>query len=160
EKVKRLREYGWKTRYQSEQFGTNSRLDEIQAALLKIKLRKLDEWNAKRRQNAAILLNTLKGNPNIVLPNIQENTLPVFHQFVIQTNNRDNFIKKLAEKNIQCGIHYPWPNHLQKGYNPPESVRVPLQNTEKACQKIVSLPVHQHLSETDVDKIINAAINL
>lgn len=152
EKVRLLRQYGWRTRYVAETRGRNSRLDEIQAAILRVKLPHLDAANARRRTLAARYAAKLAGAP-LALPMVTAGTTPVFHQFTIRTPRRDALQEALRRKEIQCGVLYPVPVHRQPAYAQPGVV---LPETEKACREVLCLPCHAQLAESDVDRVADA----
>jgi dTDP-4-amino-4,6-dideoxygalactose transaminase len=153
EKLAKMRNYGQSSRYSHEFVGVNSRLDEIQAAILRVKLRKLDEWNERRRMNAK-LYNDLLSNANVTTPLEREYAKHVYHLYVITHNERDKLQNYLMEKGIQTFIHYPTPVHRQKAY----ATKVKLPITEKTCGKILSLPIHPWLYEDEV-RTITKCIN-
>ena len=155
EKVKLLREYGWKKRYISEISGYNSRLDEIQAAILRLKLQTLDNDNGRRRTIAQKYLSQIRSG-SIILPHIPDNYESVYHLFVIRTQHRDVLQKYLLENGIQTLIHYPVPVHLQPAYTEKCKIPNPLLNTEKAAMEILSLPIYPELSHENVDLVIDA----
>lgn len=158
EKVLLLREYGWKKRYISEIPGYNSRLDEIQAAVLRLKLRNLDEDNANRKIIARKYL-CLNRFDSIIIPQIPEGSESVFHLFVIRTRRRDALQKYLLERGVQTLIHYPVPVHLQPAYDKKCIIPEPLLNTEKVASKVLSLPIYPELSLDDVDYVTDAIAN-
>ncbi len=148
EELTKMRNYGQSARYSHDFIGVNSRLDEIQAAILRVKLRKLDEWNERRRRTAK-LYNELLSNANVTTPIEREYAKHVYHLYVITHNERDKLQNHLTEKGIQTLIHYPIPVHQQKAY----ATKVKLPITEKTCGKILSLPIHPWLDEDEVRKI-------
>jgi dTDP-4-amino-4,6-dideoxygalactose transaminase len=155
EKIRMLREYGWKNRYVSEIKGRNSRLDEIQAAILRIKLRYLDLDNIKRRERAAYYSKNL--NKNIVaLPEIRKDSEPVFHLYVVRTKKQRDLILHLKSLNIQSLIHYPVPIHLQPAYKDTIKTSKDMKITERISQEVVSLPMYPELPFSDIDKVIDA----
>jgi len=158
ERVRLLREYGWKKRYISEISGYNSRLDEIQAAVLSLKLRNLDQDNAKRKIIAGKYRKQIKPN-SIVVPQIPKDRESVFHLFVIRTRFRDALQQYLAEKGIQTLIHYPVPVHLQPAYDKKCIIPEPLITTEKVALEVLSLPIYPELSFDDVDLVTDAIAN-
>lgn len=158
ERVRLLREYGWKKRYISEISGYNSRLDEIQAAVLRLKLRNLDEDNAKRRIIAHKYLSQIQSD-SVVVPQIPKDRESVFHLFVIRTLRRDALQQYLLEKGVQTLIHYPVPVHLQPAYDKKCIIPEPLQNTEKIALEVLSLPIYPELSFDDVDYVTDAIAN-
>jgi dTDP-3-amino-3,4,6-trideoxy-alpha-D-glucose transaminase len=145
EQARLLRMYGWRQRYVSEMRSTVSRLDEIQAAVLAVKLAHLDEWNATRRRLAARYRDRLQGV--VVLPPAEG----VFHLFVVRTALRDSLREHLAHNGVGSDIHYPVPVHLQAPYA--EYAHGPLPNTERLAKEILSLPIYPELSDDDVDYV-------
>ena len=152
-KVRALREYGWNNRV-SEYAGRNSRLDEIQAAVLRIKLKHLDSDNEKRRQLAKYYTAELTAD-RIKLPAIRSGNESVFHLFVIQVEERQKFLEYLLDNDIQAGVHYPIPVHLQPAYKARISVSSDLSITEGLADRIISLPIYPELSMQDAKKVIN-----
>jgi dTDP-4-amino-4,6-dideoxygalactose transaminase len=152
-KVRALREYGWNNRV-SEYAGRNSRLDEIQAAVLRIKLKHLDSDNEKRRQLAKYYTAELTDD-RIKLPAIRSGNESVFHLFVIQVEERQKFLEYLLDNDIQAGVHYPIPVHLQPAYKARISVSSDLSITEGLADRIISLPIYPELSMQDAKKVIN-----
>ena len=153
EKIIMLREYGWKERLSHIQ-GRNSRLDEIQAAILRVKLRHLDETNSKRLMIANLYKTKLNSVP-LRLPCHKQNVSPVFHLFVTQTDKRDGLLQFLSQKEIFAGIHYPVPVHLQPAYlNRVKTLD--LSVTEKIAGKIISLPLYPELSTEKVEYVIES----
>ena len=157
EKVRLLREYGWKKRYVSQIPGFNSRLDEIQAAVLRVKLRHLDIENAKRRR-LADLYNRLLDQSGVVTPQAKSDSNHVFHQYVVRTDGRDELMKHLLDNKIKTLIHYPVPIHLQPAYaNLSESWD--LRRTEAVATQIVSLPMFPELGEHQVETVARHILN-
>jgi dTDP-4-amino-4,6-dideoxygalactose transaminase len=143
-KLYMLRNYGSRVKYLNEIKGFNSRLDDIQAAFLRVKLRKLDGWNAHRKVIASLYLKGLK-NTNIVLPFVPIWADPVWHLFVIQTAEREYYQQSLAKKEINTLIHYPIPPHLQSAYKDLcyEEGAYPI--SERIHKQVLSLPIGPHL---------------
>ena len=157
EKIKMLRNYGSKVKYHNEIEGVNSRLDEIQAALLRVKLSHLDELIAERKKIAARYLNEIK-NPSIILPKIFEESEHVWHQFVVRVKNRNDFQKYLEENNIKTVIHYPIPPHLAKCYKYLGYKLGDFPITEKFSDEVLSLPMFNGMTDEEIDytiKILN-----
>jgi len=152
-KIRMLREYGWVNRI-SEYAGRNSRLDEIQAAVLRIKLKYLDLDNEKRRKLAHYYTTNLE-NSQIILPAVRANVAHVFHLFVIQVEKRQELLNYLLSNGIQAGIHYPMPVHLQPAYKDRIAIVSNMNITEGLADKIISLPMYPELTLLDADKIIN-----
>ena len=152
-KIRMLREYGWKNRI-SEFSGRNSRLDELQAAVLRIKLKYLDADNFKRCQLAEYYTNQLSELP-IQLPTIRKKSESVFHLFVIQVGNRQALLEYLKEEGIQAGVHYSVPIHLQPAYQDRILTANDMSITENLTENIISLPMYPELSMNDVKKIVD-----
>ncbi len=151
ERVRLLREYGWKpeNRYISEIEGMNSRLDEMQAAILRVKLAHLDGWNAHRRRLAAVYAAHL---PNSVVKPVQRpGCRHVYHLYVIRSPQRDRLREKLRAAGVATGIHYPVPVHQQAAYGHLSPVSLPV--TEQAAGEILSLPMHTTLSEEQIERV-------
>jgi dTDP-4-amino-4,6-dideoxygalactose transaminase len=154
EKVSLLREYGWVERYVSHFSGWNTRLDEIQAAILNVKLKYLDEDNLKRNQLANIYNSKLK-HTGLILPNTRDGATHIYHLYVIRSQRRDDLLSFLKEKNIGASIHYPVPIHLQPAYKQ-IGKRESLRETERVAKDILSLPIYPELQESDVLMITDA----
>jgi dTDP-4-amino-4,6-dideoxygalactose transaminase len=154
EKCRMLRMYGMKKGYFAEIEGFNSRLDEMQAAILNIKLKYLDEWNTKRKMIAQSYLNGIN-NRKILTPEISSVIDHAFHLFVIRTEKRDDLIKYLNKSGIGYGIHYPVPLHLQPAYKFLKVKKRILPLTEKFAKQIVSLPIFPELKKEEIKKIIS-----
>jgi dTDP-4-amino-4,6-dideoxygalactose transaminase len=157
ERLTALRNYGSETKYVHEQWGVNSRLDEMQAALLRVKLPHLDEWNARRQRVAQRYLDGLQA-ADIVLPVIADKADPVWHLFVVRTKDRDALQRTLAAEGIGTGIHYPTPPHLQGAYASMERGVGSLALTEKIHREVLSLPMGPHLAADEVDFVIEAVL--
>ena len=153
EKIKMLRNYGSKIKYLNELAGVNSRLDEIQAALLRIKLSHLDELNDERKKIAARYLNEIK-NPSITLPKIYEDSEHVWHQFVVRAENRDEFQKYLEQNGIKTVIHYPIPPHLADCYKYLNHLRGDFPIAEKFADEVLSLPMFNGMTAEEVSFVI------
>lgn len=146
-----LRNYGSEQKYYNEYIGVNSRLDELQAAFLNLKLPNLDVDNEKRRAIAKRYLAEIK-NDKIILPFWDLSSNNVFHLFVIRTENREGLQEYLTQNNIQTVIHYPVPPHKQKAFTEWNNLSFPI--TEKIHNEVLSLPMSPVLTETEVDFII------
>jgi dTDP-4-amino-4,6-dideoxygalactose transaminase len=151
EKLLRLRNYGQSKRYYHDEIGINSRLDEVQAAILAAQLPHLDQWNARRREIAARYTAALK---DIVMTPVERNGEHVYHLYVIQTNDREGMQKYLTEQGIGTLIHYPVPAHLQKAYQYRGYKAGDLPATEFAVKRILSLPMFPQLTNDQVDFVI------
>jgi dTDP-4-amino-4,6-dideoxygalactose transaminase len=150
-----LREYGWQQRYVSALAGLNSRLDSLQAAILSVKLPRLDADNDRRRAIAARYSAGL-ATLGLVLPTSGRGVDQVFHQYVIRTPGRDELATFLASRSILTGIHYPVPVHLQPAYSERQLTFGDLPQTETLCREILSLPMFPQLADGDVDRVIAA----
>lgn len=153
ERIRKLREHGQKDKYHHDSIGYNSRLDEIQAAVLRCKLKLLKKWNDRRREVASFYNNALKDLP-LIIPTEAEWAHHVYHLYVICSDKRDELFRHLKDRGIGCGMHYPVPCHLQeamKGYGNSEG---DLPETEKVAKEILSLPIYPHLSEDDTSRVV------
>jgi len=157
EKAVLLREYGWAERYISYVQGWNTRLDEIQAAILRVKLKYLDEDNSKRIRLAEIYNNGLR-NTDLILPKQRENSTHVYHLYVIRSAKRNELLASLKEKGIGASIHYPVPVHLQPAYRGLHDFNR-LPETEQIAKEIISLPIYPELGESDVQTIIRTIMD-
>ena len=146
ENVRLLREYGWKERYVSTVEGLNSRLDELQAAVLRVKLPHLDAENEARRRIAAIY-DSLLAETALALPKTRPDVTHVYHQYVIRTSRRDALKTRLKEKGIGTLIHYPVPVHRQPAYSGLRPGGNSLPKTEEIAREILSLPMFPELRE-------------
>lgn len=152
-KLRQLRVHGSSKRYVHDYIGLNSRLDEIQAAILKVKLKYLDKWNTDRQNAAKHYDNLFNGLREVITPHVKPNCHHIFHQYTIRTNNRDFLYEKLKELLIETIIYYPIPIHLQKafGYLNYKSGALPV--TEKICNEILSVPIYPEIT-LDVQEYI------
>jgi len=151
EQVRLLREYGWRERYVSSARGWNSRLDEIQAAVLRVKLRQLDRWNDARRALAALYDRTLAGKA-IVTPVQLPDRHHVFHQYVVRLKERDRVRAMLTSAGIGTGIHYPLPVHRQPAYRA-LGEHAQLFVTDSISAEILSLPMYPHLGVAAAERV-------
>ncbi len=152
ERVKELRNYGSKSKNEYVHIGYNSRLDEIQAAFLRVKLKKLDEWNLRRKRIAHLYLNELSKIPELILPTQAEYSQNSWYTFVIRvnSNHRDKLVKFLETNGIGSSIIYPKPIHLQECYKDLGYREGDFPITEKICKEILSLPISPHHHESEV----------
>lgn len=155
-KVKAIANYGSHIKYHNIYKGINSRLDEIQAAVLDIKLQYLDEDNEKRRAIAEKYLHSIH-NPAIILPHAREKNAHVWHVFVVRSPKRDELQAYLKEKGIETIIHYPIPPHKQEAYKEYNTLSLPV--TEKIHREVLSLPISPVLSENEAEFIIETLNN-
>lgn len=154
EKLRMMRNYGQSKKYCHDFVGVNSRLDELQAAILCVKLKHLDEWNEKRR-DCARFYGELLENSGVILPVEKEYAKHVYHLYVIRSKKRDFLQQYLLKEGIQSQIHYPIPVHKQKPYE--SSIRLPV--TENICNQILSLPMYPFLPQDDILKIVEVVKN-
>ena len=145
-----LRDHGRKEKYEHELVGYNLRFNEIQAAVGRLQLKRLEGFNESRRQIARWYSDGLKGLP-MITPKVQDWAEPVFHLYVIQTSKRDSLATYLKERGIQTGIHYPVPCHLQPAVQNTLGPQPNLERTEEAAKKILSLPIYPELEKEKVD---------
>lgn len=149
QRVRALRQYGWRQRYVSEAPGRNSRLDELQAAVLRVKLKHLDAENAVRRALAQRYREQLRAAP-LRLPGVATESEPVWHQFTVRTPRREALREQLASRGIMAGVLYPVPLHRQPAF---AQAAVSLPETERACAEVLCLPVHPGVAVADVDRV-------
>ncbi len=155
-KVRALRDHGRSGKYEHPTFGLNCRIDEVQAAIVRVKLAHLEAWTEARRQHAARLNAALADLDWLTLPVEAPGVRHVYHQYVVRTPHRDALAEHLRARGIQTGVHYPIPCHLQGacahlGYGPGS-----LPETERAAREVLSLPVYPELTETQLNQIIAA----
>ena len=154
ERIKMLRNYGSKIKYHNEERGINSRLDEFQAAALRVKLKHLDKWNARRAMLAKYYTEQLKHYGDIICPYVMETNHPVWHLYVIRSQKRDALQRKLTEKGVNTLIHYPIPPHQQKAYQEMHTWQLPISET--IHKEVLSLPMGPHLDEEHAHKGYNS----
>lgn len=152
QQVALYRQYGWQERYISSLKGLNSRLDELQAAILRVKLAHLDNWNAQR-QKLAGLYNTLLKDCDLTLPFVPADVEHVYHQYVVRHTQRDALKVFLFEQGIHSYIHYPVPVHLQPAYLDLGYAKGSLPFTEAAAAQVLSLPLYPEMSEEAVHQV-------
>jgi dTDP-4-amino-4,6-dideoxygalactose transaminase len=153
DRIRVLRNYGSRVKYVNEVKGCNSRLDPVQAAVLRVKLRHLDEWNARRTTIAARYTAELAGT-GLVLPEVPAWAEPFWHQYVVQYAERDGLQKTLQEAGIGTQIHYPIPPHLQMAYRDAGYARGRFPIAESMANRLLSLPMGPQLQLKDVDVVI------
>jgi dTDP-4-amino-4,6-dideoxygalactose transaminase len=159
EKIRRLRNYGQRVKYEHSIIGTNSRLDTIQAAILRVKLRHLDQWNAARNEHAAAY-NELLAGTSIVLPKMAPRCTHVYHLYVIQLDRRSEVQELLTARGISTGIHYPIPIHLQEacaglGYHKGD-----FPVTENAASRVLSLPMYPEMTIKQREFVANELLEV
>lgn len=151
-----LRDHGRLDKYLHEMEGVNSRLDTIQAAVLDVKLRHLDAWNAARRRAAGWYLERLRGIPDLVLPVVADGNEPVWHLFVVRHPRRDQVRERMDKAGIGVGIHYPVPLHLQPAYRYLGHTKGAFPVAEELGATCLSLPLYPELTEAQVDRVVGA----
>jgi len=153
--VRILRNYGSRVKYYNEVQGANSRLDELQAAFLRIKLSKLDEWNERRSEIAFMYIDRLR-DVGIILPEVVRGLKSSWHLFVIRHADRDKLMRYLERMDIGTLIHYPVPPHLSDAYKSLCRGRYDLPIAESLAKSVLSIPIGPHISTAEVDKIIDS----
>lgn len=153
-KVRVLRNYGSRIKYYNEVKGHNSRLDPLQAAFLRVKLKHLDEWNQRRSRIAQQYLDNLRLVPDLGLPHVPSGVIPVWHLFVVSHPERDRFQDFLKDHGIGTLIHYPVPPHLSEAYREMGCHAGDFPITEKMASTFLSLPIGPHLSLKDAEYVI------
>jgi dTDP-4-amino-4,6-dideoxygalactose transaminase len=153
ERIAALRQYGWHKHYISEEVGVNSRLDEVQAAILRVKLGHLDRQNGRRALIASAYTEALTGSP-LQAPRQRNDVSHVFHLYVTRSSDRDRFQATLKARGVGTGIHYPVPVHLQPAY----TGRIALgaggcRETERAAGEILSLPIYPELTDSEIETV-------
>lgn len=155
ERLRVLRNYGAQRKYHNEVQGFNSRLDELQAAFLRVKLARLDEWNAARAHVAERYLAGL-GDAGVVLPTVLSGNVSSWHLFVVRSECREALQARLAELGVQTGIHYPVPPHLQPAYTGLGHAAGSFPVTEMLHRQVLSLPMGPNLGDEQVSRVISA----
>jgi dTDP-4-amino-4,6-dideoxygalactose transaminase len=153
--AKLLRDHGSMEKYKHEIVGYNFRLEGLQGAILQVKLKYLDKWNDMRRHNASIYNDLLKDS-GLVLPTEMDYARHIYHLYVVQTDKRDELQKHLGEHDVQTGIHYPIPIHLQKAYESFEYKIGDFPEAESQAKRLLSLPMFPELSETQIKQVVEA----
>lgn len=159
DRVIALRNHGGAVRYYHDEIGINSRLDEVQAVILRIKFKHIDEWNKKRRTNAYRYNELFANCPDVETPKELDNTYCVYHQYTVKIPNRDEVHKMLTEEGIGAMLYYPVPLHLQKvhKYLGVEEGSLPI--TEDNTKLVISLPMFPELTKEEQETVANTLIN-
>jgi dTDP-4-amino-4,6-dideoxygalactose transaminase len=155
-RLRSLRAHGSLKKYFSEEQGWNSRLDEIQAAILRVKLRYLDQWNQGRRSRAALYETLLQGVAGVRTPKTSECGEHVFHQYTVRVSQRDVVQKKLTARGVPSMVYYPVPIHLQPIFNSLGYKQGDLPQSEQAAQEVLSLPIYAELTDDQIEYIASA----
>ncbi len=156
ERIRTLRNYGSKVKYFNEVKGYNSRLDPLQAAFLRVKLKHLNGWNSRRKEIALQYLSSLSDLPELTLPHVPEWADPAWHVFVIRHAQRDALQKYLGENGIGTLIHYPIPPHLSEAYQDAGYGRGDFPLAENIAQTVLSIPIGPHLASHQTAQVISA----
>ncbi|WP_308298940.1 DegT/DnrJ/EryC1/StrS family aminotransferase [Streptomyces sp. GESEQ-35] len=154
ERIRLLRNYGSRVKYRHEERGTNSRLDELQAAALRVKLPYLDAWNARRDEVAARYTEALTGLPGVTAPPVRSWAEPVWHQYVLRTAHRERLGDALAAAGVETLVHYPVAVHRSPAYADEPVGALPL--SERLAAEVLSLPMGPQLSAQDVESVVAA----
>lgn len=154
-RLRLLRDHGSTSKYAHAIVGYNFRMEEIQAAVLNVKLRHLNDWNDARRARAA-RYNGALNNSNLVLPREMDYARHVYHVYAVQSDNRDESQRRLTAAGVQTGVHYPIPIHLQPAYASLGYKRGDLPVTEKLAERVLSLPMFPELSDGQIDRVAEA----
>lgn len=157
-KIASLRNYGQRARYYHDLIGFNARLDEIQAAILRVKLHHLDDWNERRRRNASYYNELLK-HAAVVLPKEADYAKHVYCLYVIRTKNREDLQLHLSREGIMTLIHFPVPIHLQKAYESLQYRRGDFPVAEECADEVLSLPVYPEMEREWIERIANAILS-
>ncbi|SEV94212.1 dTDP-4-amino-4,6-dideoxygalactose transaminase [Chryseobacterium wanjuense] len=160
-KIRMIANHGQEKKYYHKVLGCNSRLDTIQAAILKVKLKNLDQYSAARNKMAAYYDENLKDIAEIQIPERAKNATHVFHQYTLKVKNgkRDELQKYLAEKNIPSMVYYPLPLYKQEAFQQYVEENYSLPVTEKLCSEVISLPIHTEFNQEVSDYIISEIKN-
>lgn len=156
--IRVLRNYGSEKRYHNKTVGYNSRLDEIQAGLLRVKLRYIDELNKEREEIAKRYLTEIK-NEEILLPESMKNSTHIYHLFVIRLKNREKFMKYMEENDIGTMIHYPIPPHLSEAYGYLGYKKGDFPLAEAYSNEVVSIPIYNGMKKEEIDYVIEVINN-
>jgi dTDP-4-amino-4,6-dideoxygalactose transaminase len=159
-KMRMVVNHGQSKQYYHDSIGINSRLDSIQAAILRIKLRYLDSYNSARQRAAAIYDEAFSAHPNLAVPVRAENSTHVFHQYTLKLNNgeRDGLKAHMDAKGIPCMIYYPVALHMQSAYASDRYGKGAFPVTEDLCEQVFSLPMHSELTSEQQEIIINSVL--
>lgn len=159
-RIRYIVNHGMYVRYYHDEIGVNSRLDSIQAAILDVKLKHLDEYAAARQKAAAAYDRAFGNNPHLQVPVKSDRSTHVYHQYTLVTKdiNRDKLLEHLQAKNIPCAIYYPVPMHMQKAYLDPRYKEGDLPVTEELSRTVISLPIHTELDDEQIAFIAGAVL--
>lgn len=154
ERSRMLRVHGSSRRYVHETVGINSRLDEIQAAILSVKLTHVEEWNKQRREHAAYYDGALEELDGIIVPHTRRNNMHTYHQYVIRAARRDDLMRFLRENGVECEVYYPIPLHLQECFAFLGGKRGDYPEAERAAGEVLALPVYPELGAPEREYVV------
>jgi dTDP-4-amino-4,6-dideoxygalactose transaminase len=152
--IRMLREHGQSRKYYHDMEGYTGRLDAIQAAVLRIKLKRLTDWNLARRNHAALYTKLLAGIPGVTVVQEADFAQSVFHLYVILVDARDGLQKYLGEKGVGTGLHYPLPLHLQKAYAHMGFKKGDFPLSERTAERLLSLPMYAELKREQIEYVV------
>ncbi len=156
-RVRLLRAHGDAGRYDHREVGLNSRLDEIQAAVLRVKARRLREWNEQRRRRSALYDRLLASRPGgLRLPAVREGNVHTWHQYVVRSPRRDDLARHLASRGIGTAVYYPTPLHLQACFRDLGHAPGAFPRAEAACREVLALPLYPELTEPEQERVAEA----
>jgi len=157
EKIRMIANHGQRVRYYHDEIGVNSRLDSIQAAILRVKLRELDQYAARRNQLADTYDAAFSNSGKLITPVRSSNSTHVFHQYTMLVNgiSRDEMKEFLESKGVPAMIYYPVPLHMQKAYLDPRYKQGDFPVTEDLCARVISLPMHTEMQDDQLQHIIS-----
>jgi dTDP-4-amino-4,6-dideoxygalactose transaminase len=159
EQVRTMRNYGQRRKYEHATLAWNRRLDTLQAAVLRVKLHHLDDWNESRRRHAELYSRLLESS-GLELPQTVAQAEHVFHLYVVQTPQPDRLVAHLKDGGISAGLHYPVPIHLQEAYRERGLGRGSFPVTESVASRVVSLPIYPELTQEQIERVANAVLDL
>ena len=154
-RIRMLGNYGSSIRYINQELGVNSRLDPMHAAVLQVKLTKLDQWNARRAVIAAFYTTAL-ADSGLILPHVPDWAEPAWHLYVVQSDRRDRLAAQLSEAGVQTLVHYPIPPHRQAAYAGMDLGEDSLPIAERLAKRVLSLPIGPHLEMHDAEQVVVA----
>jgi len=153
DRIRLLRLHGERPRYHNKVVGICGRLDSLQAAVVGVKLRHLDRWNARRIEIAGRYNELFAPDARVTTPTVCEGNSHIYHQYTIRVPDRDGVMQRLIERSIGCAIHYPIPVHLQECYRELGGKQGDLPNAEKAASEVLSLPCYPELTDAQVEEV-------
>lgn len=156
QRIRTLRDHGQSKKYHHSVIGWNGRMDGIQAAVLRVKLKHLAQWNAQRRAHAKRYYELLTGIPGLSLPREAEYAQHVYHVFAVLTARRDEVLAELGQRGVQCGIHYPIPVHLQEAYQHLRLGPGSFPVAERTSAELLSLPMFPELTEEQIGYVVSS----